>query len=595
MAAERKVLKVVPDSRKVAKVVPYEREEGSPLSYLAKGLKEGASRDIGQSWRGLSGGESLPELPESENLPQSIGRGISHLGTGLAESYITSRIPGLGGLGVVPALKRTGAMGAIGALTTPGDYRQRLSGGAMNALANTLFEGGNAIAHPLQTLESIMQSGKNIYRKVNPKINELEDVRKQQYENRLRQSGQEDLPTQSNNIFNQYANEHRMSLAEQQQAAHENVLQHFPELSTADTNKALQEQTEQHVKKLYADLGARYNAFGNTEAGQSKIKEPFSFEDIESHLKGAKRITKSAARKVSTNTSEKESPYAPFSTETLEITHPPKNGTVNDYITFMRQTRDNALLASKNAKQAPTELERKRWLDTADRLRKLQTATEKKMKDTIPENYNEFQEIQNDYKNKYAQPLESPAIRKAAYDKTISSGLHAALNQPKAAGLREHLYEQPSYVQALKQHLLQEGKHPLRTNNIDQDVRALLSPNELMALHQHENAGNQIRNFEELIRSVKQPKNLYLGQIEDYKQYSPAVKNFIEAQATQQTTAKNLKKEAERLKISEKELKEAIHKRKLQLIAGGSVASALGAPKAYYMTKGLVNLSDNND
>ena len=109
----------------------------------ARGIAEGVPKAIFSGASGLSqlfGGEGLPpmQLQESQSWPQSIGRALGETG-----AYGAMAAPfALGAEGFAPALAGSAAAGAA---LTPGDWKDRLAGGAKFAAPIALAKGLGAL------------------------------------------------------------------------------------------------------------------------------------------------------------------------------------------------------------------------------------------------------------------------------------------------------------------------------------------------------------------------------------------------------------------------------------------------------------------
>ena len=218
------------------------------------------------------------------------------------------------------------------------------------------------------------------------------------------------------------------------------------------------------------------------------IKEPFTTQDLNlDKLKDVTFNTKNRAHGVSHDILE----FKDDNGKMHKVIFPAENSSVKDYVDFSREMRDAAYNALRSAKNAATHGDKQELRKTGNTLLQAWDRAEQKIHDTVgDEPYAHYRNIQNDYQHLMGPIKTEPVLHKAAYKKRIGGELFDTLLQPANERIRNHLYNNPGFTNALREHLIQGKSHPLTKGAqlnpaaINQDMQYLLTNEQKSALNE---------------------------------------------------------------------------------------------------------------
>jgi len=212
----------------------------------------------------------------------------------------------------------------------------------------------------------------------------------------------------------------------------------------------------------------------------------------------------------------------------------------------------------------------------------LQEETTKKIKDTVgEEGWKQFQGIQEHYANYRAPLTEQVAFRNPVFNKTVGTNPFKKLNQKKYDALRNRLLSDPAFREAHIQFNTQGSKHPLRAGlqGIDAQTRSLLNNEQNYALRLRDSLNQQREHFNESRTALNNPEKLLPSEQEHIKSYSPEMRDFINRVLHEKKITYQMKLEAKKYGINEKQLKEAVDKRDKLLSVAKTVGGVIGLDK----------------
>jgi hypothetical protein len=256
----------------------------------------------------------------------------------------------------------------------------------------------------------------------------------------------------------------------------------LPEKHFAETAKALSQALGGNKKKINEFFEKSYGEYSHGPIGQKPIKNPYELAELHNELSDIAGIPKSTIREA-----EHISPKIKFSDildesgKPFEIEVPAKGSKLEDYIRFMRETRDVSGHAFKKAKsQNLTQSEKERYLDMGRKLEKISYDAAKRAKTTMtPEEAKNFDKINEVYSNVGAPLKYNPTFAKAfKSDKKlgkITEGFYHELLQPENESVRKYLFGSKDFKKALLEHINEGKKHPLANPKFDKKIQNIES------------------------------------------------------------------------------------------------------------------------
>ena len=425
--------------------------------------------------------------------------------------------------------------------------------------------------------------GESLLNKIkSPKI-KLEELEKQANKLNNAMSKRKQNVNELNDEFNRNLKEHQEGLEQKQASVNERLENEFPIKSEEETLKNLSEASQRTRKDLEEQFNKRYNAFNESKFGQTQVKEPFDFHQIESELDsipGLSEKTKEMGSNISRKTIESKDVLGNKKINTKEA----QSGKVSDYIDFSKQLRDMAYEYTKAAKNAPYG-EAKSYRAAAKKLREVKSQVESKIKNTIGDDaYGHYENINKDYGNLIGAIKESNTLSNAAYGREVSSNLFDKLLQPKNEQLRNYLYQQPDYIKAIREQIIQGNKHPLSYTKPVSKIQAnqsklnLLTDSQKSALREQNNLFKENEKLQNISKNAKKPETLTVAEEKEIRNFSPKANDFLNRIAHEKSISKQMEEEAKALGINKDELKKQWERRKLYMGLAGvyTIPASLG-------------------
>lgn len=393
---------------------------------------------------------------------------------------------------------------------------------------------------------------------------------------------------QEENDVNRSLRENHEHLTQAQLENQKNTVNLFPIKSKEATLENLSNESVAARKELEQHFENRYGAF-NKDHGGMPVSETLDFNDFLNKTKNLPGLSKTL-KIIQENPSKKIIEYNTSGGDVSSISVPGKGATVKEYISFMRELRDAAYDAGKASKNA-THGEKMELLNTRNTLNGLKKDVESKIKNSVGNDaFKKFEKIQHDYGNLVGAIKSSRTLSNAAYGNDISESLFKTLLQKKNAFIREHLYQRPDYVTAIREHLLQGEKHPLSTGAITNpakenlDIGRLLTPEQRAVQEETRNLHHYSEQLQNVSRNIKNPKILTAAEEQQIRNFSPKANRFLDKIAEENHITATMEEEAKRLGISKQELMDQWRARKMygyitafgtSAIAGKPVVSSL--------------------
>jgi|GEM_PF-6795045 hypothetical protein len=256
----------------------------------------------------------------------------------------------------------------------------------------------------------------------------------------------------------------------------------LPQEHFVDTAKALSEAFGGSKKKLNSYFEKSYGEYGQGKIGQKPIKNPYELHELHNQMSDIAGVPRSTIKEA-----EGISPKIKFSNildeagNPYEIEVPAKNSKLQDYIRFMRETRDASGLAFKKAKsQNLTQGEKESLLDTGRKLQKVsQDATSRVEGTMTPEEAKKFAKINKVYETVGAPIKYNPTFAKAWRSDTklgkISDSFYRELLQPENEAVRKYLFGSQDFKKALLGHVTEGKKNPLTGQDFDKKIAKINS------------------------------------------------------------------------------------------------------------------------
>ena len=307
---------------------------------------------------------------------------------------------------------------------------------------------------------------------------------------------------------------HRQNLADERQSK-QNLYHLFPNIPESEANTRQVEAIIKAKDNLKNKFNQRYNAF-NEESGVKPIANAFKPNELRHEINAVasprQRMAKGLTeQQVELNiVNEHGEPYI--------VTIPPKNGTVQDYIEFMRELRDasHAAFAKSNKAERAQQLE---LLDLGRHLRRLQEDTQRRLDASLtPAERKTFARIQHDYGNIFAPLNSSNTLRNIYYNKESSPSLLSKMLLPRQQPLHYYLLtHEPEYRNSIISTRFRGKGHPLHAEDIatqankikdvgktEQNVNEILSPEQKAAMQHHINIAMQRGKIEKAKSAITQ-------------------------------------------------------------------------------------------
>lgn len=484
--------------------------------------------------------EKLGLLPEKPG--EALVRGLT--GFGIAGK--------LGRFGEASALKRAG----LGAGYAAGQ-EQNPATGAILGLIPSAIEGGQKAYRYLKEPKKALQESQTTLELVKQLLSE-----------------QKNLGESEQLGMKRFLNQVQEGLTGRNEALESRLPELFPIRPKSATRLNLHNATSSAIADLTQDFDKRYGEF-EAQHGANIIREPFEWNAINlDKLPHTSLTTRKMGYEVSNDLH-----YTNSEGQDIAINFPAENATTKAYIDFSRELRDAAWDASKATKNA-TYGEAKSLRKTSRILRELQAQAEEKIRSSIgDEAFAQYKNIQADYARLMGPVKTEPALFNAAYKGKISSKLHDTLLQPINEDIRGYLYESPEFTTALREHLMQGSKHPLRAGqpfnpaSLDEDIQQLLTPEQRAAQTarlQHHTAQNVLNDISKYIKNSETLTPLQESQV---RTFHPETARYLTSEAQRKAKIREL--EDKKLEQEEKEKKSSKRLTKQRALIGAGTALAL--------------------
>lgn len=551
----------------------------------------------------LNADEKQPEQEESYfNLPRSILAGLTNLGRDLHN------------------LPHDLAFGAENSINNVGDYLSKLTGKNIHfknphALSNVLpndktnyanvfgqkgegtlldtlvqkavehapelYAGGQLAKIGIKGLIGLGEKG--YQRFMLPKTQLAEAETNLNTLNEAKPSRAANFSENKNDVMRDFR-QNQEAMTQREHENNQNLIHEFPIKSKQETLENLSNESVESRKALENEFNERYSKFRQSKPAQAAIKDPINIEDFNNKTEGLTGLSKTT-QSVGKNISKTDYEYQDIHGMNHKIETPPENATVNDYIEYSKQLRDAAYNAKSAAADLPY-LEKQAYNKTANQLLQLQKEVENKIVNTIGEkNYSPYKQINADYSAKIGPIRSNPTLGKAAYGGEVSGNIFDKLLQKENAGLREHLFQNPDYVRALREHLIQGSKHPLTKGAArnealeDLDLQRLLTDKQKAALEEQKAIKASNENLQQASKNIKQPDLLTAAEEHQLRNFSPKANDFLNRIAHEKAITSQMEEEAKSLGISIDKLKKEWKNRKIiGAISAGVIGTAAGVP-----------------
>ncbi len=549
-----------------------------PLKTIPKNIPIGA----------LEGAASLFNMPgnmtkyfsEKGYLPKSFGKYAPHIPIHQIEEQLglQAKEPGEG---LVRGLSGFGLAGKLGKFSEASNL-----GKAARGAAYAVGQEQNPITGAiLGSVPGIIKGGKKAYEY-------LSEPKKALTESQEALDSISHLLERQNNAgqaektgINSFLNQVQEGLTGRNQHLESQLPSIFPIKPKSETRLNLNTATKDAIGDLTQEFENRYKSF-EQQHGQTQVKEPFEWNDINlDNLPHVSMTTKNMGYKVS-NTKLN---YTNSEGEEVSVNFPSKDATVDDYVDFSRELRDAAWNALKDAKDA-THGEAKSLHKTSTQLLLLQSRAEEKIRASVGEEaFNQFNKIQKDYSQLMGPVKTEPTLYNATYKGKISSNLHDTLLQPINQHIKNYLYKSPEFITAIREHLMQGTKHPLKEGqpfnpaSINEDIQQLLTPQQKAAqaqrlqYHQAQNQLNDISKY------IKKPEELTPQQEQMVMGFHPKTSEYFSNEVQRNAIKRHLEQQKAEHTIKKEEHEKKLSRRKK--VAG---AAALGL--AYTQQHRIANL-----
>lgn len=390
--------------------------------------------------------------------------------------------------------------------------------------------------------------------------------------------------SQNKNDLMRNFRENQEAMTQRESENNQNLIREFPIKSKQETLENLSNESVNTRKALENEFNERYSSFRNSKPAQEPVKDPINIEDFNKKTEGLTGLSKTT-QTAGKNISKTDYEYQDIHGMTHKIETPPKNATVNDYIEYSKQLRDAAYNAKSAAADLPY-LEKQAYNQTANRLSQLQKEVENKIVNTIGEEaYAPYKQINADYSAKMGSIRSNPTLGKAAYGGEVSNNIFSKLLQKENAGLREHLFNNPDYVRALREHLIQGTKHPLRRGAArneaaeDLDIQRLLTDKQKAVLEEQKAIKASNENLQQASKNIKEPDLLTAAEDYQLRNFSPKANAFLNRIAHEKAITAQMEDEAKTLGITIEQLQKEWRNRKIiGGIAAGVLAYKSGLP-----------------
>lgn len=485
--------------------------------------------------------EKLGLLPEKPG--EALTRGISGFGA----------LGKIGKFGEASALKRATLGGGYAA-----GQEQNPATGALLGLIPNAIEGG-------QKAYRYLREPKRALSESQASLQAIKDALSQQ--KNLGESEQVGMT--------RFLNQIQEGLTNRNEHLESRLPEIFPIRPESATRLNLNVATHDAIQKLDQEFTQRYGEFEN-QYGQTQVNEPFNWHEINlDRLPHTTLTTRQMGHRASNDILD----YTNSEGQEISINFPADNSTVQDYVNFSRELRDAAWDASKAAKRA-TYGEAIGLRRTSNRLRQLQAQAEEKIHSTIgDEPFNQYRGIQQDYARLMGPVKTEPSLFNAVYKNKISNKIHDVLLQPANEHIRNYLYEHPEFTTALREHLMQGSKHPLRAGqpfnpaSVNEDIQYLLTPEQRAAQAERAQYHHAQNRLNDISKYIKNDETLTPQQTQQVREFHPEASRYITNAAQRRSSIRQL----ERQKAEQETEKERHSKRltKQRTIIGAGTALAL--------------------
>jgi hypothetical protein len=526
------------------------------------------------------GGRHLRHFPHPDLRKHYYEGNAGKISSTLGELLGGAAVPGGGAYKAVKlagAIKGIpGVIARIGAGTTSGAL-----GGAAASEGNR-GEGaaiGGALGGLGSTIPSILKGGKNVY-----DWHQAPKIREQQYKDELLKSLL-NIEKSGENITEQQKTaarlltEKKQGLFGQESVSKEQIHRLFPNLPDRQVKAMQVNAITQSKKNLKSQFNDRYKDYTHGEIGSRNVVEPYVINELVSQLNvvGKKPIS---TKKMANELQPREIELGIYNDkgEPYKIRVPAKNSTVNGYIQFMRETRDAASHAYRQAKNA-THGEKLDLQHKANALENMsEDASRRAMDSMTSEEAKEFSKLQNDYRHLYVPFNTSNTLRGIVKNRESNTNLHNKMLEPRQSVLHDYLLQnEPAYKESLLASRFSGKGHPLSAMSLDQqasaikklgmtekDISSLLSPEQQSVLQGHIDIAHGHNWIDNLKKAIKENDlSAILNQTEraKAKNYSPKIKSAFDAIDAAKNAKQELIRQAKLLKMKEPELEKMLEER----------------------------------
>ncbi len=304
-----------------------------------------------------------------------------------------------------------------------------------------------------------------------------------------------------------------MQTHQEKAAEAESMLPNEPESviksQTVNHFSQVRDQLKQHFDKQYNDYRAG--------PGSNPVLEPLSPQELAPALE----VLNPAGRRMGESLVPGEVELNIINPETKKpfvLNIPASNGTVQDYIEMMRTARDARSKLNRDIdKPHVTRADELQMSRESNTLKSLEDTVTKKIKDSVtPQEWEQFQGIQKDYKDLYRPFMDNKHLFDTWFNKKDSGQIFKELKQPAYSRLFNSLHDDPTFNQLALSEALRGKIHPLNDSNpvtqskkIDEllaphnaDVNRFMSPEQFESLKSLSTFGHLIGDADKSLQAL---------------------------------------------------------------------------------------------
>jgi hypothetical protein len=570
-------------------VVSKQKKEKSALSKLGdyeKSLFLGLGQGAGNAGASILNlpiqgaeyltGKKLPHVPHPDFLNQYYPEGTAgNIGKSIGNAIGGTAIP-VGGAANTAYKSLQALRGAKGVLG-----RMLASGGAGGLTAAATNEGNRLESGAIGTglgivggavPEAVQGIGAGLRYLRAPSAQAA--AREEQLGDLLHQSLQANQNVESSQLTAaERANQQYRTNLNAERQSKQNIQRLFPNLPQHETNARQVEAITHARNNLNEQFQNRYGEFNRVGGGQKPIREPYQEEEIIRDLNAAgvhRGSTRRMANRLEPHTVDLSIVHE--NGEPYRITVPAENSSVQDHVEFMRETRDAASEFFRQARNA----DRAHQIELLERgraLRRMSNDAERRVHNSLePHEIENFQHIQNDYRNLFTPFNESNTLRNIFFNREANKGLLPKMLQPRQHQLHQYLLQhEPAYRQQFIHSRFSGEGHPLHPENIhsqasniknlgrtEQEMWQMLSPEQRAVLTHHMNIAHQrnwIEKFKESITAKPLKRAVNATQQTALKGKNQEARHALDVIEHAQNHEAELMRQAKLLKLPDAEMK----------------------------------------